>query len=102
MAQVCIGAYKCTGVCVCRCRCKCKCECIALWIECCTHCIQVCIGVGVRVGVCRCAQVDSDVCSKDPYGTYYWGPTGVCEKSTPPEIHKHWNISFQSTKSGAG
>ena len=28
--------------------------------------------------------------------------TGVCDKNTPPENDTHWNISFQSTKSGAG
>ena len=29
--------------------------------------------------------------------------TGVCEKSTPPEKNnRHWIVSFQSTKSGAG
>ena len=28
--------------------------------------------------------------------------TGVCEKNTPPENGTRWNISFQSTKSGAG
>ena len=29
-------------------------------------------------------------------------PTGVCEQKHPPEKSSHWNIGFQSTKSGAG
>ena len=29
-------------------------------------------------------------------------PTGVCEKNTPREKNTHWNVSVQSTKSGAG
>ena len=43
---------------------------------------------------------------------YYWvydfvphlvaNAIGVCEKNTPPEKNARWNISFQSTKSGAG
>ena len=28
--------------------------------------------------------------------------TGACERNTPPENTTPWNISFQSTKSGAG
>ena len=28
--------------------------------------------------------------------------TSVCEKNTPSENNRHWNISFQITKSGAG
>ena len=28
--------------------------------------------------------------------------TGVCEKITPTEEYAEWNISFQSTQSGAG
>ena len=28
--------------------------------------------------------------------------TGVCEKNTPLDKNGHWNVSFQSTKSGAG